>query len=117
MAQKHVQLVNIIYKNDLQIFTDTNLISELKEVLNRPKIKKHLNIEVGELIDFHKELCYHHNTSPKYKESPDPKDNFLYDLATQTKSKYVVTGDKKILATNPIIFKFISKAKFEQIVK
>jgi len=117
MAGEHVKLVNVIYKNDLNIFTNNTLIAELEDVLNRPKIKKHIKIPVRELIDFHRELCIFHKTEPIYNGSPDPKDNFLFDLAIQTNSMYVVTGDKIILAQKSSIFKFITKLEFEILVK
>lgn len=117
MAARHVALVNIIYNNDLNIYTNNILIAELENVLNRPKIKKYLNVPVNELINFHRELCIFHKTKPVWQNSPDPKDNFLFDLAIQTRSKYVVTGDKKILSQKPLKFQFISKTKFESIFR
>jgi len=117
MAGQHVVLVNIIYKNDLNIFTNSTLIAELEDVLNRSKIKKYIKVPISELIDFHRDLCIFHKTKSIYLGSPDPKDNFLFDLATQTHSKYVVTGDKIILAQNPSAFKFITKIEFEKIFK
>jgi len=117
MAGQHVELVNVIYKNELNIFTNSTLIAELEDMLNRPKIKKYIKVPVSELIDFHRELCIFHKTKPIYFGSPDPKDNFLFDLATQTHSKYVVTGDKIILAQKSSTFKFITKLQFEILVK
>jgi len=117
MAGQHVELVNVIYKNDLNIFTNSSLIAELEDVLNRPKIKKYIKVPVSELMDFHRELCIFHKTKPIYLGSPDPKDNFLFDLATQTHSKYVVTGDKIILAQKSSTFKFITKSQFELLFK
>lgn len=117
MAAKHVALVNIIYNHNLQVYTNSTLIAELDDVLNRPKIKKYLKTPVAELVKFHRELCIFHKTKALNQNSPDPKDNFLWDLASQTQSKYVVTGDKIILAQNPDDFQFISKTKFEQMFR
>jgi predicted nucleic acid-binding protein len=89
----------------------------LEDVLNRAKIKKYIHIPVSELIDFHRGLCIFHKTKPIYIGSPDPKDNFLFDLATQTHSKYVVTGDKIMLKQKSPAFKFITKLQFERLVK
>lgn len=115
MAGQHLSLVNIIYNNNLHVFTNSTLIAELQDVLNRPKIKKYLKVPISELINFHHELCILHKTKTEYLKSPDPKDNFLFDLAKQTRSKYVVTGDKTILAQKPAGFSFISKTKFEKL--
>lgn len=117
MAVQHAALVNIIYNNNLNVYTDGTLISELEDVLNRPKIKKYIKIPVSELIEFHRDLCIFHKTKSVHFKSPDPKDNFLFDLASQTNSKYVVTGDKTILAQKSPRFKFISKSQFEVLFK
>lgn len=117
MSAKHVDLVNVIFNNNLNIYTNDTLIAELEDVLGRPKIKKYLKVKVHELINFHRELCIFRRTIPIYNLSPDPNDNFLFDLAIQTNSKYVVTGDKTILAQKPISFQFISKSKFEIMFK
>ena len=116
MAKKHVELVNILYDYNLKIFTDATLVKELADVLNRPKIKKYINIEISELVDFHKDLCYYNDTKLKYSSSPDPNDNFLFDLAIQTNSEYVVTGDKKILEIQHPDFKFVSLSFFETMI-
>lgn len=117
MAGNHVALVNIIFNNNLNVYTNDILIDELENVLNRPKIRRFLNVGINELIAFHIELCIFHQTKPLYNLSPDPNDNFLFDLAIQTKSKYVVTGDKMILAQKPTNFQFISKSNFEKLFK
>jgi len=116
MARKHVELVNIVYDYNLKIFTDATLVRELADVLNRPKIKKYINIEISELVNFHKDLCYYNDTILKYNNSPDPNDNFLFDLAIQTNSEYVVIGDKKILETQHPDFTFVSMSYFENII-
>jgi len=42
------------------------------------------------------EFC---ETKPLFHDCPDPKDNFLFDLAIQGKANYLVSGDKKVLET------------------
>ena len=43
-------------------------------------------------------------TIPIYTHSPDPKDNFLFDLAIQTNSEVIVTKEKALLnfAASPV---------------
>ncbi|MEJ7736628.1 MAG: hypothetical protein WKF97_04305 [Chitinophagaceae bacterium] len=36
-------------------------------------------------------------TQPQFNDSPDPKDNFLFDLALQTGSEVIVTQEKALL--------------------
>jgi len=47
-----------------------------------------------------------------FSSSPDVKDNFLFDLAKQTNSKILVTGDKKLLHFNNEIVTVISFKEF-----
>ncbi len=37
-------------------------------------------------------------TLPTFTKSPDPKDNFLFDLALQTGSEVIVTQEKALLS-------------------
>ena len=76
----------------------TPLLSELKEVISRKKfISKNFNVE--KLIDFYNGITKFCETKPLFKDCPDSKDNFLFDLAIQGKANYLVSGDKKVLET------------------
>jgi len=37
-----------------------------------------------------------------FADSPDPKDNYLFDLALQHEADYLITGDKKLLAMESV---------------
>jgi len=37
-----------------------------------------------------------------FKDSPDPKDDYLFDLALQFEADYLITGDKKLLAMESV---------------
>jgi len=37
-------------------------------------------------------------TQAVFDQCPDPKDNYLFDLAYQSHSDFLVSGDKKVLA-------------------
>lgn len=47
------------------------------------------------------------NTVPSFNLSPDPKDNFLFDIALQTNSPIIVTQEKALLqfADSPVPIK------------
>ena len=76
----------------------TPSISELKEVISRKKfISKNFNVE--KLIDFYNGITEFCETKPLFKDCPDSKDNFLFDLAIQGKATYLVSGDKRVLET------------------
>jgi putative PIN family toxin of toxin-antitoxin system len=90
-------LVHLIIDNDIQVLTSNHLIEELSEVISRKKFTKYLTLPIAEYIDFHKELSTNISTIPVFTASPDPKDNFLFDLAIQSDAEYIVTGDKRLL--------------------
>ena len=116
ISSKTDLLVDLIIDKNLLVHTSEELIKELEDVLSRKKFKKYLSLPIKEYIDFHKELCILYKTKPVSTECPDPKDNFLYDLAIQSKSKYIVTGDKVLLLQNHPKFNFISLIQFKSII-
>jgi len=76
----------------------TPSVDELIDVLSRKKFEKYkLNLE--DIFLFYtniSDFCY---TEPKFKDCPDPKDNFLFDLALQGNAEYLVSGDPDVLET------------------
>lgn len=94
---RFTDLVNLVVDNDLTVLTSSHLIEELSEVLTRKKFVKYLTLPLDEYIDFHRELTTLVRVKAKYKDSPDPKDNFLFDLALQHQASHLVTGDRKLL--------------------
>lgn len=51
-------------------------------------------------------------TRKQFIGSPDIDDDYLFDLAQQSKTKYLVTGDKKLLAFKTDFVQTISLAEF-----
>ncbi len=95
-------LVTIILDNDLSVYTSQTLIDELTEVLSRKKFAKYLTLPIQEYVAFHSSLTILIETEALYQSSPDPKDNFLFDLAFKTNCEALVTGDKKLLELDSI---------------
>ena len=59
--------------------------------------KYHFNIE--EIIDLYTDITEFCNTIAKFKACVDPDDNFLFDLAIQGNTDYLVSGDKQVRNT------------------
>ena len=80
----------------MELFVDTTLINELRRVLEYPKIKKLLPFD----SIFYVNLVYAISTSiiakPFHIKSPDPEDNYLYDIALSAHAKLLVTGEKAL---------------------
>ena len=92
------ELIKLAYENNILFLRSMPSVAELREVLSRKKFEKY-QIDIEEVIDIYidaSEFCY---TTPQFKDCPDPKDNFLFDLAIQGKADFLVSGDKKVLET------------------
>ena len=112
------ELVHLIFDHELQVYSCQELIDELENVLSRKKFAQYLTLPIGEYINFHRNLVTIVKTQAIYKDCPDPKDNFLFDLALQSNAKIIVTGDKILLdlPENPLL-QIISLATFKTLIK
>jgi len=98
LNEKFSELIKLRRERSVLFLRSTPSLSELKEVITRKKFKtKNFNVE--KLIDFYNGITEFCETKPLFKDCPDPKDNFLFDLAIQGKANYLVSGDKKVLKT------------------
>lgn len=79
----------------------------------RPKFKNQITLPIERYINFHLQLVTFVSIEKVFTESPDSKDNFLYDLVFQTKSKLLVTGDRKLLLFEVNDLETISLATFK----
>jgi len=80
----------------LQVFINDILLGELKK--NLPKMLSHLEVDAQAAFDEILEFTTFVETVPVFQNSPDPKDNFLFDLALQTNSEVIVTKEKALLS-------------------
>jgi putative PIN family toxin of toxin-antitoxin system len=93
------EIFDMVFDSNIQLYSNDEMRDELKEVLGRPKFVKYLSAPLEYYIDFFDKVTVAHHTTPVFEECADPKDNYLFDLAYQTESEYLVSGDKKVLAT------------------
>jgi len=98
LNEKFSELIKLRRECSVLFLRSTPSLSELKEVITRKKFKSK-NFDVEKLIDFYNGITEFCATKPLFKNCPDPKDNFLFDLAIQGKASYLVSGDKKVLET------------------
>ena len=111
------ELKTLIVDNELTVFTCHELIDELRDVLKRDKLKKYLHETEETYTDIHFDLTEFFTIEPRFEGSPDPKDNYLFDLALQHEAHYLVTGDKKLLAMESVDdVQIISLRTFEDLM-
>ena len=90
-------LLRYIVQNKVEIFVDNLLIAELTRVLEYPKIKKILPLDPIFYIGFVRIISTHIVANPFHIQSPDPNDNYLYDISLTAHAKLLVTGEKALL--------------------
>jgi putative PIN family toxin of toxin-antitoxin system len=95
---KSEEIIDMVENNDVFFYRSAQLMSELQEVINRPKFAKYFPDGTAGYILFVELLAEHFSTQAVFNQCPDPNDNYLFDLAYQSHSDYLVSGDKKVLA-------------------
>ena len=98
LTGKSEKIIDMIENNDVFFYRSTELMLELEEVINRPKFAKYFPNGTEEYILFVEQVSEFIPTQPIFDQCSDPKDNFLFDLAYQSHSDFLVSGDKKVLA-------------------
>ncbi|HSV77085.1 MAG TPA: putative toxin-antitoxin system toxin component, PIN family [Bacteroidales bacterium] len=117
---KHlVKIKQYISDGSIIIVTTDQLLTEIKIVTNREKLKKYFPKEsVKELVELLETIALKVEIKPTHFKNRDPKDNFLLDLVDYSKADYLVTGDKDLLALNPFkTAKILTPAEFEKGLK
>jgi len=97
ISAKYDELESMLTDN-VHFLRSAPSLAELQEVLSRKKFQKY-KVDVDKTIAFYINLTEFCETKPLFNDCPDPKDNFLFDLAIQGKANYLVSGDKKVLET------------------
>jgi putative PIN family toxin of toxin-antitoxin system len=114
---RFVELVNFVFDNELVIYSSQKLTNELTEVLSRNKFNKYLTYPVSKYIAFYKSLVKNIKPAIVYTQSPDPKDNFLFEIAIAAKATHIVTGDKVLLLVRSFEgIEIISLTKLKQLL-
>jgi putative PIN family toxin of toxin-antitoxin system len=100
----------------IEIYTCNKQISELERTFI--KLYGRLNASPEYYITLFEQLADHVEIDERFDRSPDPKDNYLFDLAYKVKSYYVVTGEKALLNMKQVNqIKIISIVELRKILK
>ena len=100
---KHLaKIKHYLSDGSIVIVTSEQLISEIKIVTGREKLKKYFpRNSVEDMIELLETIAIKVETKSTHFESRDPKDNFLLDLIEFSNADFLVTGDKDLLELNP----------------
>ncbi len=89
----------LIVSNRIELVFAHQIIQELKIVADRPKFNKYFTkSNLNDLIKFIYLIGQVYQIDNSISICRDPKDNFLLELADQSKADFLVTGDKDVLA-------------------
>jgi len=93
---KLYRLLNIVITYNIVIYVNADLVSELKR--NLPKAIRFPSVPHEEILTDILFFTTFFNTTDSFSQSPDPKDNFLFDLAMQTNSEVIISDEKVLLS-------------------
>ena len=107
ITKNYQQLDQYILDGKLKLIFSNELIEEFISVTARSKFKKYFsNTDVDELIQLFDFYGEHVKVTSDVNKCRDPKDNFLLNLAIDSKADYLVTGDSDLL-----VIRFINTTK------
>lgn len=87
-----------LVSGQLKLMVCDELVAELIDVSSRPKLKKYLHSKaISDFVELLPYIATKIKIQSKNHICRDPKDNFLLDLASQSKANYLVTGDNDLL--------------------
>lgn len=102
IGKQLTKIKQYISDRSISIVTTEQLLTEIKIVTSRKKLKKYFSKEnVLELLELLETIAEKVDIEPTHFINRDPKDNFLLDLIDFSKADYLVTGDKDLLEHNP----------------
>ncbi|MBN9352238.1 MAG: putative toxin-antitoxin system toxin component, PIN family [Chitinophagaceae bacterium] len=110
------KLRKFITDNRITVITTDQLLTEIKIVTARKKLKKYFPEEsVKELMELLEIIAERVQIKPTNFLNRDPKDSFLLDLIEYSKADYLVTGDKDLIEINKFkTAKILTVAEFER---
>lgn len=116
IGAKTAEAARLIVSNGLDVYSSPELEAELAEVLGRKKFSKYITLPIERLIAFQRKLTIMFPTEARHSGCPDPKDNFLFDLAMQSPAKTIVTGDKLLQGLSGNGITIVSPAVFKSML-
>jgi len=112
------KLALLILENEVTVYSSERFIAELEEVLNYPEIANRLTMPASEYLYFHRNLAVVSPVMYAFRGCPDPKDDFLFDLAISVNASYLVTEDRLLLGLGFVRnVQVISLAAFFELLK
>ena len=114
ISRKFDFIDDLLIEGKIKLIFSRELIEEFLAVAKRPKFEKYFSDDkVSDLLRFFDKYGKLIEVSSKIMECRDLKDNFLLNLAADSKADYLITGDSDLLVIKKIKkTKIISRTDF-----
>jgi putative PIN family toxin of toxin-antitoxin system len=99
ISNRMKELSELIFSNNVVYLRSNTSLEELRNVLSYDKFKK-FNPAIKYTLQLYTAITEYIETKAEFIGCPDPKDNFLFDLAIQGNAGYLVSRDRTVLATH-----------------
>lgn len=98
LRKNNLRFLEFVIDHELILIADDYLRNELLNVISRRKFSSVFTAQnLIDAMEFFDSLTTFIITKKEFFGSPDVKDDFLFDLAVQSKTKIIVSGDKKLI--------------------
>jgi putative PIN family toxin of toxin-antitoxin system len=99
ISNKLSLLDSLIFSGKIRLIFSLELIKEIEATIAKPKLKKYfLSDGLVEMLTMFEPFINLVEVKSVVSVCRDPKDNFLLELAKDSKADYILTGDKDLLA-------------------
>jgi len=96
------EVISLTAIHQIEIFTCKKHLQEIKQTLQKPKVKKYLTTSPKEFIEIFELTANLVEIDERFDRSPDPDDNYLFDLAYTIKAHYLVTNENALLGLKKV---------------
>lgn len=96
------RLALVIGNPDVQILGSQELIEEIRDVANRPRLKKFLTIkDVNQFLEILSQRLDLVSATTEIRVCRDPEDDYLLAICKDFSVDYLLTEDEDLLVLNP----------------
>lgn len=111
------KIVRMVFSGELILCIDARILSEYKEVLNRPRFNFDKN-KIAILIDFIMQYGQVVSSLPLKRSLPDPDDEPFLEVAIAGKVKILITGNKvDYPSVSRVGIKVLSPSEFIELLR
>jgi uncharacterized protein len=103
ISNRQDEIDDLIYDEQIKLIFSKESVEEFLTIAKRPKFQKYFTDEsIHELLRLFDKYGKLIDVTVDIKECRDKKDNFLLNLAVESKADYLVTGDTDLLILGKI---------------